>query len=127
MAVLGASRPLRRIPAIVSFLNPKPALSLVGGNRSSCPETGCVPADAPVSSEVPNRIPSLTRNVRGKNRCNSAHAELTENRLSFKSLPNVLGREGGISVISHCHRSNLDLLDSEPRPVCITKPLREQH
>ena len=33
-----ASRPLRRIPAIVSFLNPQPALSLVGGNRSSCPE-----------------------------------------------------------------------------------------
>jgi hypothetical protein len=26
-----------RIPAIVSFLNPQPALSLVGGNRSSCP------------------------------------------------------------------------------------------
>ena len=34
----GASRPLRRIPAIVSFLNPQPALSLVGGNRSSCPK-----------------------------------------------------------------------------------------
>jgi hypothetical protein len=32
----GASRPLRRIPAIVSFLNPQPVLSLVGGNRSSC-------------------------------------------------------------------------------------------
>src|ERR1700730_11859972 len=29
--------PLRRIPAIVSFLNPQPALSLVGGNHSSCP------------------------------------------------------------------------------------------
>jgi len=28
---------LRRIPAIVSFLNPQPALSLVGGNGSSCP------------------------------------------------------------------------------------------
>src|SRR4029077_10383220 len=34
-----ASCPLRRIPAIVSFLNPQPALSLVGGNRSSCPNT----------------------------------------------------------------------------------------
>ena len=33
MAAYGASRPLRRIPAIVSFLNPQPALSLVGGNR----------------------------------------------------------------------------------------------
>src|SRR4029077_6879244 len=33
----GASRPLRRIPSIVSFLNRQPALSLVGGNRSSCP------------------------------------------------------------------------------------------
>ena len=33
----GASRPLRRIPAIVSFLNPKPALSLGVGNRASCP------------------------------------------------------------------------------------------
>ena len=30
----GASRPLRRIPAIVSLLNPQPAHSLVGGNRS---------------------------------------------------------------------------------------------
>ena len=38
MAGIGASRPLRRIPAIVSFLNPQPALSLVGGNRSSCPK-----------------------------------------------------------------------------------------
>jgi hypothetical protein len=37
MTADGASRPLRRIPAIVSFLNPQPALSLVGGNRSSCP------------------------------------------------------------------------------------------
>ena len=37
MTAIGASRPLRRIPAIVSFLNPQPALSLVGGNRSSCP------------------------------------------------------------------------------------------
>jgi hypothetical protein len=27
----------RRIPAIVSFLNPQPALSVGGGNRSSCP------------------------------------------------------------------------------------------
>ena len=34
----GASRPLRRIPAIVSFLNSQPALSLGGGNRPSCPE-----------------------------------------------------------------------------------------
>jgi hypothetical protein len=33
----GVSRPLWRTPAFVSFLNPKPALSLVGGNRSSCP------------------------------------------------------------------------------------------
>jgi hypothetical protein len=37
MTGLGASRPLRRIPAIVCFLNQQPALSLVGGNRSSCP------------------------------------------------------------------------------------------
>jgi len=29
---------LRRIPAMVSFLNPQPTLSLVGGNRSLCPE-----------------------------------------------------------------------------------------
>jgi len=36
-AANGASRQLRRVPAIVSFLNPQPALSLVGGNRSSCP------------------------------------------------------------------------------------------
>jgi hypothetical protein len=33
-AAIGASRPLRRIPAIVSFVNPQPALSLLGGNHS---------------------------------------------------------------------------------------------
>ena len=38
MAAPGASRPLRRIPAIVSFLNPRPTLSFVGGYLSSCPE-----------------------------------------------------------------------------------------
>jgi hypothetical protein len=38
MAGIGASRPLRRMPAIVSFLNPQPPLSLVGGNGSSCPK-----------------------------------------------------------------------------------------
>jgi hypothetical protein len=37
MAPIGASRPLRRVPAIVSFLNPQPTLSLGGGNWSSCP------------------------------------------------------------------------------------------
>ena len=37
MAAIGASRPLRRIPAIVPFLNPQPPLSLGSGNRSSCP------------------------------------------------------------------------------------------
>jgi hypothetical protein len=37
MTAIGASRPLRRVLAIVSFLNPEPALSLVGGNGSSCP------------------------------------------------------------------------------------------
>jgi hypothetical protein len=31
-SAIGASRPLRRVPAIVSFLNPQPALSLGGGN-----------------------------------------------------------------------------------------------
>jgi hypothetical protein len=34
----GAFRLLRRIPAIVSFLNLQPALGLVRGNRSSCPK-----------------------------------------------------------------------------------------
>ena len=37
IAAFGASRPLWRISAIVSFPNPQPALSLVAGNRSSCP------------------------------------------------------------------------------------------
>ena len=37
MTAVRASRPLLRIPVIVSFLNPQPAFSLVGGNRSSCP------------------------------------------------------------------------------------------
>ena len=35
MPAYGASRPLRRIPAMVSFLNPQPTLILVCGNRSS--------------------------------------------------------------------------------------------
>ena len=35
-SAIGASRPLRRIPTIVSFLNTHPALILVCGNRS-CP------------------------------------------------------------------------------------------
>jgi uncharacterized SAM-binding protein YcdF (DUF218 family) len=35
MARIGASRPLRRILAIVSFLNPQPALSLVGAHALS--------------------------------------------------------------------------------------------
>ena len=47
-AGIGASRPLRRTSAIVSFLNPQPALSLVGGNRSSCP----IPVVADTSPEV---------------------------------------------------------------------------
>jgi hypothetical protein len=34
---IGASRPLRRIPAIVSFLNPQPALRLVGGTALHAP------------------------------------------------------------------------------------------
>ena len=37
MPAYGASRPLRRLPAMVSFLSRKPALSLDGRNRSSCP------------------------------------------------------------------------------------------
>src|SRR5262249_5216074 len=36
--VNSASRPLRRIPAIVSFLNPQPALSLCAESGSSCPK-----------------------------------------------------------------------------------------
>src|ERR1700692_1978129 len=51
-AATGASPPLRRIPAIVSFLNPQPALSLVGGNRSSCPK--CVIRGHAV--EAPDRM-----------------------------------------------------------------------
>jgi len=38
MAGIGAPSPLQSIPAIVSFLNPQPALSLGGGNHSSCPK-----------------------------------------------------------------------------------------
>ena len=37
MAGIGASRPLQRIPAVVSFLNAQPTLSLGGWNRSSAP------------------------------------------------------------------------------------------
>ena len=37
MTVFGASRPSRRLPATVLFLSRKPALSLEGTNRSSCP------------------------------------------------------------------------------------------
>jgi len=44
---IGASRPLRRIPAIVSFLNPQPALSLISGNHSSCPAADLCPSPSP--------------------------------------------------------------------------------
>ena len=37
VTAFGASCPSRRVPAIVSFLNPEPTLSLGGGNWSSCP------------------------------------------------------------------------------------------
>jgi hypothetical protein len=37
VTAIGAGRPLRRIPAIVFFLNPHRAFSLVGGNHSSFP------------------------------------------------------------------------------------------
>ena len=49
---IGASRPLRPLPAMVSFLSRKPALSLDGRNRSSCPKTalaGHVLAAAPAA------------------------------------------------------------------------------
>jgi hypothetical protein len=36
-AAAGASRSLRGVPAIVSFLNPQLALSLADANRPSCP------------------------------------------------------------------------------------------
>ena len=38
MNAIGASRPLQRIPAIVSFLNPQPAHNLDVRHSSSCPE-----------------------------------------------------------------------------------------
>jgi hypothetical protein len=37
MTLVGATPSLPRVPAIVSFLNPEPPLSLGSGNRSSCP------------------------------------------------------------------------------------------
>jgi hypothetical protein len=43
---IGASRQLRRIPAIVSFLNPQPAFNLAGGNRSSCPKAAVTTGEA---------------------------------------------------------------------------------
>jgi len=49
MPANGASRPLRRIPAIASFLNPQPALSLGRGDGSS-----------------PNCSPGKTRGASGK-------------------------------------------------------------
>jgi hypothetical protein len=66
---IGASRPLRRIPAIVSFLNPEPALSLVGGNRSLCPFgfnrapsrrlSGDALSIPPCEPRIPRALPSL--------------------------------------------------------------------
>ena len=37
VTALGATRPLRRIPAMVPFLNPEPAFSLVGGTALHAP------------------------------------------------------------------------------------------
>ena len=42
-----ASRPLQGIATIVSFLNPQPALSFVGGNLSSCPTAVIAQAHKP--------------------------------------------------------------------------------
>src|SRR5215831_17717090 len=50
----GASRPLLSVPAIVSFLNPQPTLSLVSGNRSSCP-TAVTPLPFSAVRAVPCR------------------------------------------------------------------------
>jgi hypothetical protein len=38
-ATIGASSSLPRVPAKVFLLNPQPALSLDGGNRSLCPHS----------------------------------------------------------------------------------------
>jgi hypothetical protein len=67
MTAFGASRPLRRIPAIVSFLNPQPALSLAGGNRSSCPTAvsgdslGCMDAGGALDLAPTGYCSALTR------------------------------------------------------------------
>src|SRR6476660_2299064 len=53
----GAARPLRRIPAIVSFLNPQRALSLGRGNASSCPlSCPCAGAGCGVDLDAVTRI-----------------------------------------------------------------------
>src|SRR6516164_6803038 len=48
--------PVRRIPAIVSFLNPQPALRLVSGNRSSCPNAALAPGETEGLRRVENNV-----------------------------------------------------------------------
>jgi hypothetical protein len=80
---VGAPRPWRRIPAIVSFLNPKPALSLGVGNRASCPIAVIAlepVAASPVGSEA--GITSSNAPV-GVNR----HAKRTPDRHAKRTPP----------------------------------------
>jgi hypothetical protein len=59
MPAIGASRPLRRIPTIVSFLNPQPALILVCGNGSSCPKATVQLANDPNNHRLDERRPFM--------------------------------------------------------------------
>jgi ribosomal protein S18 acetylase RimI-like enzyme len=65
MAAFGASRPLRPVPAIASFLNPQPTLSLGGGNWSSCSEAVIPRRQSPSwREERKSRIVAGTRKER---------------------------------------------------------------
>ena len=80
---IDASRPFRRSPAIVSFLNPQPALSLVGGNRSSCP-TPAIPSPDPRVS------------IGWESRCSAPASRASTANRPIRSKPAVeMARSGG--------------------------------
>ena len=68
-AGIGASRPLRRIPAIVSFLNPQPALSFRNGSSYPFPAIAPRPdqrrAWVAICSWHPGCPPSVIRSLNG--------------------------------------------------------------
>ena len=94
MAALGASRPLRRLPAMASFLSRKPALSLNGRNRSSCPLRRRWPEPGDLSDQA------------GKQSLDGASNFLSKT-----------GPANELDLTSHCHSPPVDRTERSRTPI----------